>query len=316
LQLALNGLGRLLNGLFDLSRLDSGTVDVARRPVEVAGLLAELNNAFAGPAGAKGLGFKVRAPRGLWVDTDPLVLARVLSNLAANAVRYTDKGRILVGCRPRGNLLEFQVFDTGIGIADDERARIFGEFYQVPDVAREREHGLGLGLAIVSRSVPLLGGEIRVRSTPGKGSVFSVTLPRAAAPAAAEPGAAHAASHFTGSVLVVDDDPVVRESMQRLLGEWGHQVRVAATLGEAINAAAEQADSLELVLTDYHLGHGVTGPEIVEAVERRLGRQVSAVIITGDTSAETVAEAARNGLRLLYKPVEPRVLAALMKSIQ
>jgi len=316
LQLALNGLGRLLNGLFDLSRLDSGTVDVARRPVEVAGLLAELNNAFAGPAGAKGLGFKVRAPRGLWVDTDPLVLARVLSNLAANAVRYTDKGRILVGCRPRGNLLEFQVFDTGIGIADDERARIFGEFYQVPDVAREREHGLGLGLAIVSRSVPLLGGEIRVRSTPGKGSVFSVTLPRAAAPAAAEPGAAHAAGHFTGSVLVVDDDPVVRESMQRLLGEWGHQVRVAATLGEAINAAAEQADSLELVLTDYHLGHGVTGPEIVEAVERRLGRQVSAVIITGDTSAETVAEAARNGLRLLYKPVEPRVLAALMKSIQ
>lgn len=316
LQLALNGLGRLLNGLFDLSRLDSGTVEVVRRPVEVAGLLAELGNAFAGPAGAKGLGFKVRAPHGLWVDTDPLVLARVLSNLAANALRYTDEGRILIACRPRGGALEFQVFDTGIGIADEERARIFGEFYQVPNVARDREHGLGLGLAIVSRSVQLLGGQINVRSTLGKGSVFTVTLPRAAEPEAPATSPADLDDHFTGSVLVVDDDPELRESMQRLLAAWGYPVRVAATLQEAVEAAGAQADTLALVLTDYHLGGNVTGIQVVEAVERRLARQVSAVMITGDTSAEPIAEAARNGLRLVYKPVEPRVLAALMKSIQ
>ncbi|WP_175541706.1 CHASE domain-containing protein [Polaromonas sp. YR568] len=316
LQLALNGLGRLLNGLFDLSRLDSGTVEVARRPVEVAGLLADLSNAFAGPAAAKGLGFKVLAPRGLWVDSDPLVLARVLSNLAANAVRYTDQGRILIACRPRGGALEFQFFDTGIGIADEERARIFGEFYQVPNVARDREHGLGLGLAIVSRSVQLLGGQIKVRSTPGKGSVFSVTLPRAPAPEPLASGPADLDDHFIGSVLVVDDDPELRESMQRLLDAWGHPVRVAATLEEAVEAAAAQGDSLSLVLTDYQLGAGVTGIQVVEAVERRLARQVSAVIITGDTSAEPIAEAARHGLRLVYKPVEPRVLAALIKSIQ
>jgi len=316
LQLALNGLGRLLNGLFDLSRLDSGTVEVARRPVEVAGLLAELGNAFAGPAGAKGLGFKVFAPHGPWVDTDPLVLARVLSNLAANAVRYTDTGRILVGCRPRGSMLEFQVWDTGIGIAEEERVRIFGEFYQVPNVERDREHGLGLGLAIVSRSVQLLGGHISVRSTPGKGSVFSVTLPRAAAPQAPATSPADLQDHFVGSVLVIDDDPEVRESMQRLLAAWEHPVRVAATLEEAVDVAAEEADSLELVLTDYQLGGGVTGIHAVEAVERRLGRQVSVVVITGDTSPEPIAEAARHGLRLLYKPVDPRVLASLMKSIQ
>lgn len=316
LQLALNGLGRLLNGLFDLSRLDSGTVSVARQPVEVAALLAELNNAFAGPAQAKGLGFKVAAPRGLWVDSDPLVLARVLSNLAANAVRYTGEGRILVACRPRGGALEFQVFDTGIGIADEERARIFGEFYQVPNVAREREHGLGLGLAIVSRSVSLLGGRIRVCSTPGKGSVFSVTLPRAAAPAPEVSGAAQGEGRFSGCVLVIDDDPELRESMQRLLAAWGHPVTVAATLEEAVAAAAVHADSLALVLTDYRLGGGVTGIQAVEAVERRLGRQVSAVVITGDTSSEPITEAARHGLRLVYKPVEPRVLAELMKSIQ
>lgn len=316
LQLALNGLGRLLNGLFDLSRLDSGTVTVARRPVEAAGVLAELNNAFAGPAEAKGQGFKVLLPRGLWVDTDPLVLARVLSNLVANAVRYTDTGRILVGCRPRGDMLEFQVFDTGIGIADEERARIFGEFYQVPDVVRDREHGLGLGLAIVSRSVQLLGGRIRVCSTPGKGSVFSVLLPRAAVPAPLGTDPAESPVRFTGGVLVIDDDPEVRESMQRLLAAWGYPVRVAASLGEAVAAAGAQGDALALVLTDYRLGNGVTGIQAVEAVERRLGRQVSAVIITGDTSPEPVTEAARHGLRLVYKPVEPQVLAALLKSIQ
>lgn len=316
LQLALNGLGRLLNGLFDLSRLDSGTVTVARRPVEAAGVLAELNNAFAGPAEAKGLGFKVLLPRGLWVDTDPLVLARVLSNLVANAVRYTDRGRILVGCRPRGDTLEFQVLDTGIGIADEERARIFGEFYQVPDVARDSEHGLGLGLAIVSRSVQLLGGRIRVCSTPGKGSVFSVVLPRAAEPLSPPASAAQEAGHFNGSVLVIDDDPEVRESMQRLLAAWGYPVRVAASLDEAVAAAGAQGGAPALVLTDYRLGNGVTGIQAVEAVERRLGRQVSAVIITGDTSPEPVTEAARHGLRLVYKPVEPQVLAALLKSIQ
>jgi two-component system, sensor histidine kinase len=316
LQLALNGLGRLLNGLFDLSRLDSGTVQVVRRPVEVAGLLAELNNAFAGPAEAKGLGFKVLSPRGLWVDTDPMVFARVLSNLAANALRYTDEGRILVTCRPRGNTLVFQVFDTGIGIADEERARIFGEFYQVPNVAREREHGLGLGLAIVSRSVQLLGGQIKVCSKPGKGSLFSVVLPRAAAPEALASGPAELGHQPAGGVLVVDDDPEVRESIQRLLSVWGHSVRVAATLQEAVEAAGAQGDSLALVLTDYQLDDGVNGIQVVEAVERRLARQVSAVIITGDTSAEPIAEAARHGLRLVYKPVEPRVLAALITSIQ
>lgn len=179
LQATLNGLGRLLDGLFDLSRLDSGTIAVVRRPTRVAQLLTEVHTAFAGPAQAKGLRFKVVVPHSLWVDTDPLLLQRVLSNLVANALRYTEHGSILVGCRPQGKLVAFQVLDTGIGIATQESSKIFGEFYQVADVAREREHGMGLGLAIVQRLVLLLGGQVRVQSTLGKGSVFSVLLPRA-----------------------------------------------------------------------------------------------------------------------------------------
>lgn len=179
LQAALDALGRMLNGLFDLSRLENGTMAVAKRPVAVAQLLAEVQAAFAGPAQAKGLRFKVAVPQSLWVDTDPLLLQRVLSNLVANALRYTEHGSILVGCRPHGKLLAFQVLDTGIGIATQESNKIFGEFYQVADVEREREHGMGLGLAIVQRLVLLLGGQVRVQSTPGRGSVFSVFLKRA-----------------------------------------------------------------------------------------------------------------------------------------
>lgn len=316
LQMALNGLGNLLNGLFDLSRLDSGTVTVNKRPVDVANLLAEVGNAFAGPAQAKGLEFRVAMPHGLWVDTDPLILARVLSNLTANALRYTAQGRILVGCRRHAGHVEIQVLDTGIGIAQDECDRIFGEFYQVPHVARDREHGLGLGLAIVARAVQLLGGQIQVRSTLGKGSVFSITLPRAPAPEPTLARPVNAQEPFAGSVLVIDDDPELRESMQRLLAEWQHPVLVAASREDALALADRHPGDIRLIVSDYRLAADVTGIEVVEAVRHRLGRQVPAVIVTGDTSAQPIAEAARHGFRLVYKPVEPQVLAALMTSIR
>ncbi|MEJ6023770.1 CHASE domain-containing protein [Ramlibacter sp. PS4R-6] len=177
LQLALQGLGRLLNGLFDLSGLDNGTVTVNRRVVAVSDMLAEVQTAFAGPAAAKGLRLHVRAARNVWVDTDPMIAGRILSNLVANALRYTSKGGVLVGCRRRGALLELRVVDTGIGIPPAEQARIFAEFYQVEGVSREREGGMGLGLAIAQRSAQLLGAKIAVQSTPGRGSCFSFALP-------------------------------------------------------------------------------------------------------------------------------------------
>jgi signal transduction histidine kinase len=177
LQLTLQGLGRLLNGLFDLSGLDNGTVTVNRRTVAASDLLAEVQTAFAGPAAEKGLELRVRAPRGTWLDTDPMIAGRILSNLVANALRYTGQGRVLVGCRRRGRLLEIQVIDTGIGIPPAEQAHIFSEFYQVEGVDREREKGMGLGLAIAQRSAHLLGASISLASTPGRGSCFAFSLP-------------------------------------------------------------------------------------------------------------------------------------------
>ncbi|MDB5874409.1 MAG: hypothetical protein JWQ07_3851 [Ramlibacter sp.] len=317
LQLSLQGLGRLLNGLFDLSGLDSGTVSVERRTIAVAESLAELQNAFAGPAAEKGLDFRVQLPKRLWVNTDPLLLSRVLSNLVANALRYTERGRILVGCRRRaGGLVEFQVLDTGIGIAQEEQARIFGDFYQVANVARDRERGMGLGLAIAQRSAQLLGGTIKVRSVPGRGSVFSVTLPMAPAPAIASAGdgAAQRPARFGGQVLVIDDDPQITQAMQGLLREWGYDTIIAGSI-EAAVAAASQAEGnrgIGLILSDYQLAGGASGIEAIRAIEQQTGRAVPAILVTGDTSANAADEARRGGYPLLHKPVDPAALLDLL----
>jgi two-component system, sensor histidine kinase len=318
LQLALQGLGRLLNGLFDLSGLESGTVTVASRRVEVATLLAELQSAFAGPAAAKGLSFKVALPRGLWLNTDPVILARVLSNLVANALRYTSRGRILIGCRRRaGARVEIQVLDTGIGIAAEEQPRIFGEFYQVADVARERERGMGLGLAIAQRSAQLLGAAIQVRSVPARGSVFSVTLPLAAAPvtAATDQEVPRPSARLRGPVLVIDDDPQLTQAMQSLLAQWGYEAVAADSAGSALAAAAQVATRgpLGLIIADHQLAGERSGIDAIHAVAQQMGKDIPAIIVTGDTSTRAAAQAKLHGYPLLHKPVDTELLRALIE---
>lgn len=314
LQLALHALGRLLNGLFDLSGLDNGTVAVNERAVPVADLLAELQTAFAGPAAAKGLTLRVRTPRSLWLDTDPVIVSRILSNLVTNALRYTHEGAILVGCRRRaGGQVEIQVMDTGIGIAPAEQARIFGEFYQVEDVVRDRERGMGLGLAIAQRSAQLLGGAIAVKSRPGRGSTFSLTLPLAPAPAAALAPAheERSTARIAGAILVVDDDPQLTEAMRRLLGEWGYEAITADGLDAAVEAAS-RVRKVGLIISDYRLAAHQSGITAILALRRWVGDAVPAIIVTGDTGARVAADARDHDIPLLLKPVDPATLLALI----
>ncbi len=311
LQLALDGLGRLLNGLLDVSRLEAGVVDVNKRPMPLQEQMIELGNSFAGPAQAKGVQLKIM-PTDLWVDSDPGVLSRVLSNLVANAVRYTEHGRIVVGCRRRPGAVEIQVLDTGIGIAEDQRAKIFEEFYQVGNVARDREHGLGLGLSIVQRSVALLGGTVQVTSAPGRGSKFSVTLPRAAVAASASRAGAAVPSDRRQLILVIDDNAEGRESMRQLLAEWGHAVVIAGSITEAIDATAKHT-GIDLIIADYRLAENITGVDAIRAVMARLNRNVRAVIITGDTSPDRIREAQASGFQLLHKPLDTRQLRDLVE---
>ncbi|MET3139609.1 signal transduction histidine kinase [Undibacterium sp. GrIS 1.2] len=315
LQTALSGLGRLLNGLLDVSRLDAGAVEVRKQVVSLDSELTNINNAFSGPANAKGLNFKVRLPAALSVDTDPVLLHQVLSNLAANAVRYTQHGRILIGCRRRADEVEIQVWDTGIGIAQDQHEKIFEEFYQIGNVARDHEQGLGLGLAIVQRSAGLLGTRLKLNSTLGKGSVFSFTLPRVDVTSAAqhrEPTRSHAGRR-SATVIVIDDDPDVLDAVRILLSNWGHLVIAANTLEQAVEAAGKQMQEIDLILSDYRLAENVNGADAIRAVLARVGRAIPAVIITGDTSPERIREASASGFRLLHKPLDPQALNALME---
>ena len=317
LRTALKGMSQLLNVLLDISRLDAGVIDVEPRRFALQSELNALENQFLQAATAKGLTFKVRPTR-VWIETDAVLLHNMLANLVSNAVRYTNRGGILVACRRRGGHVEIQVFDTGIGIATDQLPNVFREFYQIGNAARDREQGLGLGLAIVQRTAALLGATLTVRSVPGRGSLFSVTLPVMRGRAAPIGGAADeryapaAAGRRPKTILVVDDDREVLDSMQTLLRAWGHTVVAAQSCEQAVDAARSHERALDMVVTDFRLARHVSGIDVIHAVSESIGREIAAIIITGDTSAEGINAAASSGFRVMHKPLDPEEMQALI----
>lgn len=321
MQSSLDGLGQLLNMLLDVSRLDANAVQVQIEPCALNPLFLELEQEFIDLASEKGLQLHVQ-PCSAWVSTDATVLRRILSNLMANAVRYTPRGRIVLGARRRGALMEIQVCDSGIGIVPEQLEAIFEEFYQVGQsrARRDESHGLGLGLSIVKRSARLIGAELHVQSTPGRGSIFSVSVPRCETPAAppstapqqAQPASPPSAPTGQRSVLVIDDDEQVLAGMQQLLQIWGHRVWCAASADEAVVLAIEHAAEIDVLLSDYRLGGNTTAVQAIAAVHACLGRSVPTYILTGDTSPQRIQEASELGFPLLHKPVDT---SALMQAL-
>lgn len=320
MQRALGALSGLLGALLDLSRLDAGTVEPKPAPLALEDLLDTLHSQFAGPARAQGLRF-ASVPSRLWVETDRGLLLQVLSNLCTNALRYNRRGgRVLVGCRRgAGRRVTIQVLDTGIGIAPEEQPRVFGEFYQVAGAGRGREQGLGLGLAIVQRTARLLGGELTLRSVPGRGSCFALTLPTRPAPAPAIVDAPHLeplpASGAGRTVLIVDDDEQVLEALAMTLRVWGHTVHAAADAASARLLARTHAAAIELVLADYRLGSETTGPVVVRELLAIFGRPVPVTIVTGDTAPAVLTHILGDGHRLLHKPVDVGELRQLIEHL-
>ncbi|QCI65588.1 hybrid sensor histidine kinase/response regulator [Phreatobacter stygius] len=306
LQAVVGNLGDLLNGLLDISRLDAGVVPVGREPVSLGRLFADLSHEYAGAARERGLDWRI-AKTSLWVDSDPVLLKRVLGNLVSNAFRYTTTGGVLLGCRRRsGGKVEIQVLDTGIGIAGDQQAVIFDEFVQLQNPEHDRAQGLGLGLAIVRRVAQLLEHGVGLRSIDGRGSVFSLTVPVAAPAAMGQAIPSAMATHGLG-ILVVDDERDVLDAISGLLDLWGHRVYAGRSAAEACRVhaeAARQGDApADLILVDYRLSGGVTGADAIREIAAHLGCAPPAIIITGDTSPVRLKEAAASGHRLLHKPI-------------
>ncbi len=311
-QNALQSVEGILAALLDISRLESGKAAVTLAPVRMGRLLRQLADEFAPMAAAKGLALSFR-PCEAVVVSDAGYLRRILQNLIGNAVRYTDRGRILVAARPRGRMLRLEVWDTGPGIPEDEQENIFKEFHRVAARASASE-GLGLGLAIVERAAALLGHPLGLSSQPGQGTVFVLQVPLAdpdlVADPVAQPGLA------SGSVegriaLLVENDAELRRAMVLLLEKWGVAVIEAATGEEALTLIDDLGILPDAVIADHALGTGMTGLELLRHLHAR-APDLPARLISADRG-EGLAEAARAaGVGFLVKPVEPGVLRAFL----
>jgi len=304
----------LLKGLLDLSRLDAGTVEVQPRAVRLAELISSIASHEADAAQHKGLSLRVRVG-GQRAWSDPVLLEQVLRNLVGNAVRHTERGSVLVSVRRRRGRLQIQVRDTGPGIPAADQARVFEEFVQLGNPARDRHQGLGLGLAIVRRAVQLLGHELSLVSVPGRGTCFTLTVPEAA-DLAAQPSL-HPARDATAPersalppwrVLLVEDEAEIRASLTHLLSGWGLQVQATASLDETRPLLARPWD---LAISDHRLPDG-TARELAGWLRARQP-QTPLIVITGDTAPERLTELARSGLPVLHKPFSAIKMRAMIQ---
>jgi CheY-like chemotaxis protein len=251
-------------------------------------------------------------PTTAWIASDTVLIERVLLNLVSNAVRYTSRGGVLVGCRKRGGMLRIEVYDTGRGIPESQREKIFGEFYQVAEVEQESRGGLGLGLAIVERLCRLLDHPLELTSTVGRGSRFAVLVPLATAQAdVAAPAPPITADTPSGKlVLVVDDDALVRDGMRGLLHGWGCNVVTAASEDAAVAGLIGRPP--DLIISDSRLADGVAGIDVIARLRASFGTAIPAFLISGDTGPDRLREARASGHHLLHKPVHPMMLRAML----
>lgn len=301
----------LFCGILDLSRLDAGVVVPEITAVSVPDLLEGLRDDFAREAEHKGLRLRHRSCAAR-VATDPVLLGRILRNLLSNALRYTDRGGVLIAARRHRDGIRLQVWDTGRGIPPEHLGHIFEEYFQVNNPQRDRTQGLGLGLAIVDRLAHLLGHPLSVRSLPGRGTVFSLDLPISRDTPARDTPARKTLEDMTrlhGQVAIVDDDPMVLDSLDALLTGWGLDVTRARSESELVGRLAGPPD---LLITDYRLG-----AEDGLALARTLhmiwpDAEFATLVMTGDVSEDSLRTLGESGYIILHKPVRPARLRALM----
>jgi signal transduction histidine kinase/CheY-like chemotaxis protein len=316
-RVALASLSNLLDTLLDVARLDSGGIEPQYVDFPVSAVLDRIVPEFASVARSAGLALDFVSSNA-WVRTDMHLLETVLRNLISNAIRYTLKGRVLIGCRRRREGLLISVHDTGIGIEGEHLDAIFTAYYQVPAGGRARTTGIGLGLSIVERISSLLSLNREVRSVPGRGSMFAVLVPygrprgRMRSRGAVAAGAARTPSL---AIAVIDDDPGVRLGLAATLVKWGHRPIAAATATEAVVQFIGADLSPDFIISDYHLAGSTKGDAAIEEVRREFDRAPPAAIMTSDPNPQLHSAARKQGFTLLAKPINLGELRALLEQI-
>jgi PAS domain S-box-containing protein len=321
LQHGLEVLKGLLDGLLDISRLDAGIVAPQLEDFRASDLLRSVNDAYAPLAHEKGLEWRV-LPCHTAIRSDPVLLGRMLRNLVENAIRYTDRGEVSVDCRVEDGHLLIGVRDTGLGIPTDQIDRVFEELYQVDNPERDRNQGLGLGLAIVRRLSDLLDHPVTVSSHPGQGSLFSIAVPLAAEACIPAPQSGEAAPVEMAPTppereekrlaVVVEDDPIVLAGMESLLRAWRFDVIAAESTDLAVESLEGDGRRPDILVVDYRLRDRRIGTETILRIREMHDAEIPGLIVTGEIGTEPQNDALAHGFDLLHKPVTPRSLAAAL----
>jgi CheY-like chemotaxis protein/anti-sigma regulatory factor (Ser/Thr protein kinase) len=310
LKQSVSSLSGLLESLLDVSRLDAGIVSPSMNAIDVSQLINNISIDTKPLCLAKGLELRVHC-KSCWAYSDSVLLENILRNLLSNAIRYTEHGGILLSCRQRHDEIWIEVWDTGIGISDVEQKQIFDEFYQVNNVKRDREQGLGLGLAIVQKQAVLLDHGLSLASRVGKGSRFRLKL-KVASPQDNK----QAVNGFVSPslkqfcILVIDDDKIILEGMRITLEAWGHDVYTATNLEDAI-ITCKQSEP-DIIISDFRLHDQITGIDVIQTLRKQLDTNTPALLITGDTAPDRLQQAQKSDLLLLHKPVQPAKLRAAL----
>ena len=310
---SLDSAEELLASILELTKLDAGVIKAHHQPIALTDLLDDSARDAGVLAAEKGLSFRY-LPSKLAVRTDRKLLKRVVQNLLANAIRYTEQGRVVLGCKRRGSQLEIRVIDTGIGIAEQDQQRIFEEFQQGDS---QHQKGLGLGLAIANRISSMLQHPLSVRSAPGQGSCFSIQLPLCALPApqAKTVSPADIKASFTGkTVLLLDNDAQLLQAVTELLRSWDCQVHPITGPEQALQAIRDGLKP-NVLLFDYHLDNGATGVMVAEQLCNHFSLQLPVVIHSADHSEQIREDALNAGFHFLLKPLKPVALKRLFKRL-
>jgi len=321
LDASLTNAEQLISDLIEVSKLDGGSLKPNQKHFKVAPLLDQLASEFNVLCQNKHLTFSLKCSRST-LFSDPAMLRRVLQNFLTNAIRYTAKGKVVLGCRRHAKGLEIQVWDTGFGIPQERLDDIFVEFKRLETGPHAQQNGIGLGLAIAQRTANTLGHELRVNSSYGEGSMFSITVPWGDADLVKATTSKNnvTANHqqLEGSiVLVIDNEPAILQGMQAMMQQWGCKVYCAASSTEAQNLVGTLAKSDEpnLILADYHLDGSLLGTDAIADIRLALHNEIPAIVITADRSPQMKKTVAEAGFGLIHKPLKPAVLRKLINRL-
>jgi CheY-like chemotaxis protein/anti-sigma regulatory factor (Ser/Thr protein kinase) len=311
-RLALAALNNLLGTLLDVARLDAGDIEANVVDFPLAALLERLGPEFQAVARAAGIGLRFR-PSDVWIRTDAHLLETVLRNLISNAIRYTPRGNVLIGCRRREQGLMICVYDTGVGIESAHLEAIFDAYYQVPSAGRRSNAGIGLGLSIVSRIANLLSLERVVRSVPGRGSLFAVVVPYGSAGEETTTQMPAGRRSRPALVVVIDDNEDALAGMAAVLAKWGCRAVTATAATDAVVQLISGDLRPDLIVSDYHLADGIKGDEAITEVQREFDGPSAAAIMTSDPDPTLRKSLQERGFVVLDKPLNLAKLRAMIE---